>query len=99
MVSGGIHIGNIAVGGIEVPPFVSALITFVFLIGITNAINLADGLDGLAGGMALLCLCAIALFSVASGWKSKAASMKPLRAILQLGQVRNRSGFCRRQRR
>jgi len=39
----------------------------VFLTGITNAINLADGLDGLAGGMALLCLCAIALFSVASG--------------------------------
>jgi UDP-GlcNAc:undecaprenyl-phosphate GlcNAc-1-phosphate transferase len=65
---GGIHIGNLAFGVVgAVPPVVSMLITFVFLIGITNAINLADGLDGLAGGMALLCLCAIALFSVASG--------------------------------
>jgi len=30
-------------------------------------VNLADGLDGLAGGMVLLCLCAISLFAVASG--------------------------------
>jgi len=50
-----------------VPPAVSTFVTFVFLIGITNAIDLADGLDGLAGGMALLCLCAISLFAVASG--------------------------------
>jgi UDP-GlcNAc:undecaprenyl-phosphate GlcNAc-1-phosphate transferase len=68
MVVGGIHVGNVAFGSFDpVSPAASTLITFVFLIGITNAINLADGLDGLAGGMALLCLCAIALFSVASG--------------------------------
>jgi len=68
MIVGGIQIGSLAFGAVgAVPPAVSTLITFVFLIGITNAINLADGLDGLAGGMALLCLCAIALFSVASG--------------------------------
>jgi UDP-GlcNAc:undecaprenyl-phosphate GlcNAc-1-phosphate transferase len=65
---GDIHFGNLAFGVFDtVPPAVSTLISFVFLIGITNAINLADGLDGLAGGMALLCLCAIALFSLASG--------------------------------
>ncbi|HWM65928.1 MAG TPA: MraY family glycosyltransferase [Steroidobacteraceae bacterium] len=68
MFVGDINIGALTFGGINaVPPAISTLITFVFLIGITNAINLADGLDGLAGGMALLCLCAIALFSVASG--------------------------------
>jgi UDP-GlcNAc:undecaprenyl-phosphate GlcNAc-1-phosphate transferase len=68
MAIGGIHVGEIAFAGVDgVPPVVSLLVTFVFLMGITNAINLADGLDGLAGGMALLCLCAIALFSVASG--------------------------------
>lgn len=68
MTVGGIHIGSLAFGVVgAVPPAISTLLTFVFLIGITNAINLADGLDGLAGGMALLCLCAIALFSVASG--------------------------------
>ena len=35
--------------------------------GVTNAINLADGLDGLAGGLALLCLCAIAVFGAICG--------------------------------
>lgn len=68
MAVGGIHLGNLSIGFIDdVPPLISEFITFVFLIGITNAINLADGLDGLAGGMALLCLCAIALFAITSG--------------------------------
>ncbi len=68
MVVGDIHIGELTFGVFDdVPPVVSAIVTFVFLIGVTNAVNLADGLDGLAGGMTLLCLCAIALFSVASG--------------------------------
>ena len=34
-------------------------LTFLFLVGVTNAINLADGLDGLAGGTTFLCLAAI----------------------------------------
>src|SRR5262249_28644858 len=68
MTVGGIHIGPLAFSSIDtVPHWVSVALTFVFLIGITHAIKLADGLDGLAGGMALLCLCAIALFAVASG--------------------------------
>lgn len=67
MLVGGVHIGTLTLGNIDVPPVGSALITFVFLIGITNAVNLADGLDGLAGGLVLLCLCAIAVFASASG--------------------------------
>jgi UDP-GlcNAc:undecaprenyl-phosphate GlcNAc-1-phosphate transferase len=67
MVVGGVHVGAIMVGSVEVLPApVSIFISFVFLIGITNAVNLADGLDGLAGGMVLLCLCAIALFAAAN---------------------------------
>jgi UDP-GlcNAc:undecaprenyl-phosphate GlcNAc-1-phosphate transferase len=88
MAGGGIHVGNIAFAGVDsVPPIVSTLITFVFLIGITNAINLADGLDGLAGGMALLCLCAIALFSVASG-KSNITAIALIEAGAVLGFLR-----------
>jgi len=88
MVNGGIHVGNITLAGVDaVPPFVATVITFVFLLGITNAINLADGLDGLAGGMALLCLCAIALFSVASGQSSVTAM-----ALIEAGAV---LGFLR----
>jgi UDP-GlcNAc:undecaprenyl-phosphate GlcNAc-1-phosphate transferase len=88
MLVGGIHLGNITFWGIDaVPPAATALITFVFLIGITNAINLADGLDGLAGGMALLCLCAIAIFSVVSGKPSVTAI-----ALIEAGAV---LGFLR----
>lgn len=52
---------------IEMPQWVSWPLTFVFLIGVTNAINLADGLDGLAGGTTLLSLSALALLAFTSG--------------------------------
>jgi UDP-GlcNAc:undecaprenyl-phosphate GlcNAc-1-phosphate transferase len=51
----------------ELPLWVSWPLTFVFLIGVTNAINLADGLDGLAGGTTLLSLSALALLAFTSG--------------------------------
>jgi UDP-GlcNAc:undecaprenyl-phosphate/decaprenyl-phosphate GlcNAc-1-phosphate transferase len=49
---------------IALPDWISAPLTALFLVGVTNAINLADGLDGLAGGTTFLCLCAIALLSI-----------------------------------
>lgn len=52
---------------IQLPDGLSWLLTFGFLVGVTNAINLADGLDGLAGGLSLLCLCAIAIFGAICG--------------------------------
>lgn len=52
---------------IQLPDGLSWLLTFGFLVGVTNAVNLADGLDGLAGGLALLCLCAIAVFGAICG--------------------------------
>jgi len=48
---------------IVLPVWISMPLTAFFLIGITNAVNLADGLDGLAGGTTFLCLCAVALLS------------------------------------
>ncbi len=62
---GDIRIESLALS--ELPPALSSLLTFVFLVGVTNAVNLSDGLDGLAGGMALICLTAIALLATASG--------------------------------
>lgn len=67
MVVGRVHIGTILLGQTPLPPVLVELITFVFLVGVTNAVNLADGLDGLAGGLVLLCLCAVALFATMSG--------------------------------
>lgn len=49
------------------PVWIGVPLTFLFLIGGTNAFNLADGLDGLAGGMATLCLCGIALLAYTVG--------------------------------
>src|SRR3984893_14506336 len=48
---------------IWLPGWVSLPLTMFFLVGITNAVNLADGFDGLAGGTTFLCLCAVALLS------------------------------------
>jgi UDP-GlcNAc:undecaprenyl-phosphate/decaprenyl-phosphate GlcNAc-1-phosphate transferase len=48
---------------VMLPGWISLPLTVFFLIGVTNAINLADGLDGLAGGTTFLCLCAAALLS------------------------------------
>jgi UDP-GlcNAc:undecaprenyl-phosphate/decaprenyl-phosphate GlcNAc-1-phosphate transferase len=68
MFIGGIRIGALYFRGVEIfPDTVSTLLTFAFLVGVTNAVNLADGLDGLAGGLVLLCLCAIALFAASAG--------------------------------
>lgn len=51
----------------SLPVWVGMPLTFLFLLGVTNAINLADGLDGLAGGTTLLSLSALALLSLTSG--------------------------------
>jgi UDP-GlcNAc:undecaprenyl-phosphate GlcNAc-1-phosphate transferase len=88
MTVGNVHVGTLMLGSvIALPPAVSVLITFVFLIGITNAINLADGLDGLAGGLVLLCLCAIALFAAMSG-NVTVAEMALIEAGAVLGFLR-----------
>jgi len=52
---------------VPLPQWVSIPLTVLFLVGITNAINLADGLDGLAGGTTFLCLGALAMLSHSSG--------------------------------
>jgi UDP-GlcNAc:undecaprenyl-phosphate/decaprenyl-phosphate GlcNAc-1-phosphate transferase len=68
MYLGDVRVETVTIGTrTPLPELLSVPLTFVFLVGVTNAVNLADGLDGLAGGMALLCLCAIALLAAASG--------------------------------
>lgn len=88
MYVGNVHVGTLMIGGLYVlPEPLSLIITFLFLVGITNAVNLADGLDGLAGGMVLLCLCAIALFAAMSGHATVTAV-----ALVEAGAV---LGFLR----
>ncbi len=59
---GGVRIvtlGDLLPDGMELGYWVSVLLTLVTIVGVTNAINLADGLDGLAGGICMLGLCCI----------------------------------------
>jgi UDP-GlcNAc:undecaprenyl-phosphate GlcNAc-1-phosphate transferase len=64
IVAGDARIESIALDDrLSLPAWLSWPITVLFLVGVTNAVNLADGLDGLAGGTTFLCFCAIALLS------------------------------------
>lgn len=51
-------VGSIQLGGI------GAILSFVWIVGITNAINLTDGLDGLAAGVGLLAASVNALVAI-----------------------------------
>ena len=54
---GGVKIrtlGTLAPDDFLLPGWVSIPLTLLAIVGVTNAINLADGLDGLAGGICLL---------------------------------------------
>ncbi len=53
--------------GGEIPPVIGVPFTFVALVGMINAVNLSDGLDGLAGGESLLCLGSVALIAALVG--------------------------------
>lgn len=59
---GDVTIKFIPFAGLDsISPYISVPLTVVALLGITNAINLSDGLDGLAGGVSLLSFGIIAL--------------------------------------
>ncbi len=58
---------------IALPYWLAVPLTVFFLVGLTNAINLADGLDGLAGGTTFLCLCALAMLAHSGGEIASAA--------------------------
>jgi UDP-GlcNAc:undecaprenyl-phosphate GlcNAc-1-phosphate transferase len=64
VIAGDVQIRTITLDDrLTLPGWISLPLTVVFLVGVTNAINLADGLDGLAGGTTFLCLCAVAILS------------------------------------
>lgn len=52
---------------VPLPQWLSIPLSLFFIVGITNAINLADGLDGLAGGTMFLTLCAVAMLAYGGG--------------------------------
>jgi UDP-GlcNAc:undecaprenyl-phosphate GlcNAc-1-phosphate transferase len=68
VMSGGLHFDNLPFFGLDpVSPWISYPFSFLFILGVTNALNLSDGLDGLAGGSAIVSLAGIAILAFASG--------------------------------
>jgi UDP-GlcNAc:undecaprenyl-phosphate GlcNAc-1-phosphate transferase len=62
VIGGGVQVSSLAFDDlILLSPWISLPLTIFFVVGVTNAINLADGLDGLAGGTSFLCLSAVAI--------------------------------------
>lgn len=65
--------GGLRVGGLPflpeavLPEWAAVPLTILALLGVTNAINLADGLDGLAGGLAVLSFSGMAYLAYLSG--------------------------------
>lgn len=68
VIGGGVTIHFVPFAGVDaVPAWISLPLTVFALLGITNAINLADGLDGLAGGTTFISIAVIALLAVMAG--------------------------------
>lgn len=68
------QMGGVELGVIHLPfgividmGLISVLVTFVWIIGVTNAVNLIDGLDGLAAGVCTIILITIAASSFIDG--------------------------------
>jgi UDP-GlcNAc:undecaprenyl-phosphate GlcNAc-1-phosphate transferase len=53
------HLGMLLPDNMLLPGWIAIPLTIMLIVGVTNAINLADGLDGLAGGICLLSCCCI----------------------------------------
>ncbi len=66
----GIYLRCLPFAGLDdAPLWISFPLTFVFVVGVTNAVNLSDGLDGLAAGIMLMTLAAVAFFADYVGGK------------------------------
>ncbi len=67
---GGVRInslGTLLPGAVQLPEWFAISLVVVAVVGVTNAINLADGLDGLAGGISLLGFCCIGYLAYLAG--------------------------------
>ncbi len=66
----GVHFDSIALpffGSFGLAPWFAIAMTVTWLVGISNAFNLIDGLDGLAGGVALFALSTLFIVAVLFG--------------------------------
>ncbi|HUJ16764.1 MAG TPA: MraY family glycosyltransferase [Nitrospirota bacterium] len=60
-------LGSLLPGEMQLTEWLKIALTLVAIVGVTNAVNLADGLDGLAGGISLLSFCCIGYLAYLDG--------------------------------
>jgi len=63
-------LGNLVPYGLCLSEIGSVILTLLIIVGVTNAINLADGLDGLAAGICLMAFLSIAYLAYVSGMQT-----------------------------
>ena len=65
---GGVHLSTLPfMGETPLPLWIAVPVTLFLLVAVTNALNLADGLDGLAGGLSLLSFGGMAFLAYLAG--------------------------------
>ena len=74
-----------AAGYIYLPPVLVGIFTVIWIVGLTNTINLIDGLDGLAAGISLIASLCIAYAAYLNG--------NPVTSILMLAVSGAAAGF------
>jgi len=84
-IAGGVQITGVA--GVQFPPALALIGTVVWLVGCANAVNLIDGMDGLAAGIALLATLTTFVAAMAQGNMALAFATAPLAGAL-LGFLR-----------
>jgi UDP-GlcNAc:undecaprenyl-phosphate GlcNAc-1-phosphate transferase len=77
---GGIRIGEVA--GVALAPWISAPLTIAWLVACTNALNLIDGLDGLAAGVGLFASVTMLVAGLAGGNLELALATAPMACAL-----------------
>ena len=60
-------LGSLVPGEMQLTGWTKIALSLVTIVGVTNAVNLADGLDGLAGGISLLSFCCIGYLAYLDG--------------------------------
>ena len=71
IIIGNVHIANLGIwtapNEILLPNLIAIPLTLFFIVGVTNALNLADGLDGLAAGISIFIFASLAVISYLDG--------------------------------
>lgn len=79
--------GDCLPSGVEIPQWISWPLTLLAIVGVTNAINLSDGLDGLAGGISMMIFICLGFVAYQNGMTAIA-----LLAVAVIGAI---FGFLR----